>query len=137
MKKEFKMKYAVKLSSYLILFLTVLWAGTTMAADLPITIDIAPKTLNLQNQGEVVTVHTDIAYSLVSSAEVWLNGQPIAWSKADARGNFVAKFDIEVIKGLNLEIGRYITLRLEGWTVTGDTFWGEAEVRVIDSGPRS
>ena len=130
------MKSAAKLSMYLIMFLAVLGAKTALAVDFPITIDIAPKTLNLQNQGEVVTVHTSIAYGLVSSADVWLNGQPIAWSKADARGYFVAKFDIEAIKGLDLEVDQYNTLRLEGWTVSGDTFWGEDEVKVIDSGAK-
>ena len=56
-----------------------------------ITIDVAPNVLNLQNQGEVVTVHTDIGYGEVSASVVYLNGVLINSWKADNRGYFVAK----------------------------------------------
>jgi len=102
------------------------------AADLAIDIDVAPNVLNLQNQGEVVTVHTDIAYSLVTGASVSLNDVAIDWWKSDNQGNFVAKFAIEDIKDLPLNIGEYNTLELQGETTGGEAFWGTAEIRVIN-----
>lgn len=108
------------------------WAGTLIE----IEIEISPRTLNLQNQGEVVTVHTDIAYGAVVSTEVYLNGIQIDWSKADNQGNFVAKFEIEAIKGLEgLVIGGENELTMIGSTVSGDTFTGSAIVVVVDNGP--
>ena len=106
-----------------------------VAAGFQITIDVAPNTLNLQNQGTVVTVHTDIPYQLVSGADVSLNGQPIAWWKSDSRGYFVAKFGMSEIKSLEFTIGGYNTLRLEGKTRSGDDFWGEQAIMVVDNGP--
>lgn len=102
-----------------------------------IDIQVSPSTLNLQNQGEWVTVHTDIAYSLVVSGEVTLNGVPIEWSKADNQGNFVAKFVIGAIVGLpDLVIGGYNTLTLQGVTTDGEQFEGSDEVMVINVIPK-
>ena len=102
-----------------------------------IDIQVSPNTLNLQNQGEWVTVHTDIVYSLVVSCEVTLNGVPIEWSKADNQGNFVAKFVIGAIVGLpDLVIGGYNTLTLQGVTTDGEQFEGSDEVMVINVIPK-
>lgn len=102
-----------------------------------IDIQVSPSTLNLQNQGEWVTVHTDIAYSLVDAASVTMNGVPISWSKIDNQGNFVAKFVIGDIVGLpGLIIGDYNTLTLEGVTTGGDEFTGSDEVMVINPIPK-
>jgi len=102
-----------------------------------IQIDVAPNVLNIQSQGEIVTVHTDIAYSAVVGASVFLNGVAIQYWKADARGNFVAKFVMDEIKTLDgLIIGDYNTLVLIGYTTDGDPFIGEQEIKVIDIIPR-
>ena len=102
-----------------------------------IQIDVAPNVLNIQSEGEIVTVHTDIAYSAVVGATVFLNGVPIEYWKADARGNFVAKFVMDEIKTLDgLIIGDYNTLVLIGYTTDGDPFIGEQEIKVIDIIPR-
>ena len=63
-----------------------------------IMIDVSPNVINIQSQSTVVTVHTDIAFSLVVGASVYLNGVAIDWWKSDDRGNFVAKFDSDEIK---------------------------------------
>lgn len=97
-----------------------------------IDIQVAPNVLNLQNNGEVVTVHTDIAYWSVEATSVSLNGIEIDHWKADNQGNFVAKFLIEEIKNLPLNIGEYNTLTLEGNTKDGELFTGSYEVKVID-----
>lgn len=101
-----------------------------------INIDVSPNVLNIESQGEVVTVHTDIAYGLVDASSIYMNGVAIAWWKVDNRGNFVAKFEMGVIKTLDgLIIGDYNTLQLVGATVDGEAFIGTAEIMVIDNVP--
>lgn len=97
-----------------------------------ITIQVSPNVLNLQNQGEVVTVHTSLPYSSVAGTTVTLNGVAIEWWKADNQGQFVAKFVMSAIKSLPLKIGEYNTLRIAGTKTDGTAFWGSASVLVID-----
>ena len=97
------------------------------------TIDVAPNVLNIQSQGTVVTVHTDIAYGDVDVSSVFLNGILISSWKADDRGNFVAKFSMDEVKSLDgLVIGGYNTLQLVGVTNDGESFVGEKDIKVID-----
>ena len=113
----------------------LLYPAAALSAD--IQIDVAPNVLNIQSQGAIVTVHTDIAYSAVDGASVYLNGVAIQWWKADARGNFVAKFVMDEIKTLDgLIVDGYNVLVLNGYTTDGDTFIGEQEIKVIDIIPR-
>ena len=101
-----------------------------------IEIDVSPNVLNIQSQSTIVTVHTDIAYSIVAGASVFLNGVAIDWWKSDDRGNFVAKFVSDEIKTLEgLIIGDYNTLTLNGFTTGGDAFIGTQEIMVIDNVP--
>ena len=101
------------------------------------TIDIAPNVLNIQSQGTVVTVHTDITYSLVDVYTVYLNGIAIQSWKADNRGNFVAKFSMEEVKSLEgLVIGDYNTLQIVGLAMDGEPFVGEQDIKVIDVLPQ-
>lgn len=105
------------------------------AGEILITIEIAPSTLNIQSNGKVVTVHTDIAYSEIDVYSVYLRGVYIDSSKADDRGNFVAKFLIDAIKDIDgLVINDYNTLELVAKTTYGDLVSGKADVMVIDSG---
>ncbi len=105
------------------------------AQDILITIEIAPATLNLESNGKVVTVHTDIAYSDIDVAAVFLGGVLINSWKADDRGYFVAKFLIDEIKQIEgLRINDYNTLKFLAWTKGGESVFGEADVMVIDSG---
>lgn len=102
-----------------------------------IAIEISPRTLNLDSEGEVVTVHTDIPYGDVDVSAVYLNGVSIDSWKADDRGDFVAKFLMDDIKTLpGLIIGGDNTLQLVGLTndVPPVEFWGAQEVLVIDRG---
>lgn len=102
-----------------------------------IIIEVAPRVLNIQSKGTVVTVHTDIAYPAVDTHSVSLNGVEISSWKADAQGNFVAKFSMQAIKNLpGLVIGENNTLRLAGVTSLGEPFEGETEVLVIDVIPK-
>ena len=98
-----------------------------------ISIDVAPNVLNLQNSGEVVTVHTGIAYSSVNGATVTLNDIAIDWWKADNQGDFVAKFVMDKIKNLpGLEVPGENELTLVGYTTDGTEFVGTQTITVID-----
>ena len=110
----------------------------TLCFGFEITIDVAPNVLNIQSEGHVVTVHTDIAYGDVDVSAVFLNDVLISSWKSDNRGNFVAKFLMEDIKTLDgLKIGGYNTLTLVGLTTTETDpteFWGKQDIKVIDIG---
>jgi len=57
--------------------------------------------------------------------------------KADARGNFVAKFSSDEIKSLDgLKIDDYNTLVLTGYTSEGEAFMGTQEILVINVIPQ-
>jgi len=100
-----------------------------------IDIQVAPNVLNLQNNGVVVTIHTDIPYSNVIASSVSLNGIEIQSWKADARGFFVAKFNIDAVKALtDLVIGDYNTLTLIGESIDGDFSGSEAIVVISKTG---
>jgi hypothetical protein len=105
-----------------------------------IDIDVAPNVLNIQSEGQVVTVHTEIAYWDVVASTVLLNNVEIKSWKADNRGYFVAKFFMESIKGLLVdeEIGDDYTLNLTlyGYRTDGVVFSGEQEIKVIDIIPQ-
>jgi hypothetical protein len=106
------------------------------ALDIDIAIDVSPNVINIQSQSTVVTVHTDIAFSLVAGASVYLNGVAIDWWKSDDRGNFVAKFDSDEIKALEgLTFGAYNTLTLIGVTTGGEDFTGSQNIMVINNLP--
>ena len=105
-------------------------------ATLEIEIDVAPAVLNLQNQAQVVTVHTSIAYGLVVASTVYLNDIAIDSWKADDRGFFVAKFLMKDVKDLPFNIGTDNSLLLVGKTITGEDFWGEETIKVINVIPK-
>jgi hypothetical protein len=108
-------------------------AEPTKPAVVEITIEVAPNVLNIQSEGQVVTVHTELAYSSVVASSVMLNGVKIDSWKADDRGNFVAKFLMSAIKNLPLNIGQLNTLRIDGTTTDGKAFWGSKAITVVSN----
>jgi hypothetical protein len=60
---------------------------------------------------------------------VKLDDLPIQSWKADNRGNFVAKFNLDEVKEM-LEVGE-VTLTLTGTTTDGEEFFGKDTIRVI------
>ena len=129
-------KVLISVISFFIFLLFTFSIAQPEYADLTIKIDVAPNVLNLQNNGQVVTVHTNIAYGIVQASTVYLNNVAISSWKSDLRGNFVAKFNIEEIKNLPLDIGEYNTLTLEGTTTSGEPFSGSQNILVIDNVPK-
>jgi len=112
-----------------------LYPSTTLGFE--IEIDVAPNVLNIQSESVVVTVHTDVAYSVVAGSSVTLNDVEISHWKSDARGNFVAKFLSDEIKTLDgLIIDDYNTLTLIGYTTDKEAFIGVQDIRVIDIIPQ-
>ena len=100
-----------------------------------ITIRIAPATLNLESDGKVVTVHTDVPYSDIAVFSVYLSGVAINSWKADDRGNFVAKFLMDEVKTIDgLVINDFNTLQFVALTTYDESVWGDAAVMVIDRG---
>jgi len=120
----------------LMVSLVYTWQCLADSEGFTIVIDVAPNVLNLQNRGQVVTVHTNIAYYLVSGASVKLDGAEIDYWKSDKRGQFVAKFVMDDVKALPLAIGEYNTLTLKGVTINGESFEGSQEIMVISNVPR-
>ena len=101
-----------------------------------IDIQFSPNVLNLQNNGQVVTIHTDIAYSQVNALTVYLNGVEIQSRKADNQGNFVAKFNMDEIQGLeNLAVGEYNNFVLNGTKYDGSNFTGSDDVLIVNNVP--
>ena len=94
-------------------------------------ITVSPNVINISSASTVVTVHTDIAYSLVAGASVTLNGIEIDWWKSDNQGEFVAKFVAGEVKDI-VEAGTTATLTLSGETKLGDAFSGSDDVDVIE-----
>jgi len=114
----------------------VLFQAPAKCYGFDIEIDVSPNVLNIQSESTIVTVHTDIAYSLVIGATVFLNDVAIDWWKSDDRGNFVAKFVSDEIKTLDgLIIGEDNTLVLTGYTTGGESFIGTQDILVIDNVP--
>ena len=104
-----------------------------------IGIEVAPNTLNMQSQSQVVTVHTTIKYVSVDHNNVYLNGIAIDSWKADNRGYFVAKFVMSEVKAL-ADSGVLIVpgeneLILVGYTIEGTEFTGAQTITVIDIEP--
>ncbi|MDQ1270681.1 MAG: hypothetical protein QG618_1992, partial [Thermodesulfobacteriota bacterium] len=134
MAKKIKL-FCLSLCSFVALSLIVLQMPAPCYA-FEIKIDVSPNVLNIQSKSTIVTVHTDIAYSLVVGGSVFLNDVAIAWWKSDDRGNFVAKFDSDEIKTLDgLIIGDYNTLTLTGYTTDKEAFIGTQNIMVIDNVP--
>jgi len=106
---------------------------------LEIVIQVSPATLNIQSAGQVVTVHTSIAYGQVVGGTVTLNDIPISWWKADNQGNFVAKFLMSEVKALvdtgDLKCPDENELTLTGITADNEAFTGTTMITVIDVKP--
>ncbi len=120
----------------LVASVALFFAPPLLAEQLDIAIEVAPNVLNIQSSGKVVTVHTDISYGSVNVYTVTLNGLPISSWKADDRGNFVAKFQMDEVKTLDgLALDDYNILTLYGVTWSEDAFYGKDEILVLNNVP--
>ena len=134
------MRLKTKAAVICLAFLSVcLFLDTEPSYCFEIAIDVAPNTLNIQSEGQLVTVHTSIAYNSVDGGTVELNGIEISWWKADNQGNFVAKFVMSEVKALaesgDLDVPGENELSLIGYTTEGTEFTGSQVITVIDVEP--
>ncbi|MBW1784627.1 MAG: hypothetical protein JRL30_28265 [Deltaproteobacteria bacterium] len=120
----------------LLAFALIIFQAPAQSLAFEIAIDVAPNTLNIQSQSQVVTVHTSIGYSSVDHDNVYLNGILINSWKADNQGNFVAKFLMEEVKALadsgDLTVPGENILTLVGFTTDGAEFTGSRAITVIN-----
>ena len=112
--------------------------GATAADEVDVQvigIQVSPSTINLAHQGEVVTVHADIGYTGVVSASLKLNGVEVWYTKSDAQGNLVAKFDVDKVKSIIAVPSAELTLTGAVETAEGVEvlFSGTDTVRVVDN----
>lgn len=102
-----------------------------------IEIMVSPGTIVLDSEGTWVTVHADIRYWVVDSLTLSLNGIPVTFTKADDRGDLVAKFNLDDVKDILdedvLKAG-CVELRLDGTTKDDEDFGGVDTVRVVKGG---
>ena len=105
------------------------YSGGYAQAQVEAVITISPQTLVLSSKCATwVTVHTNLPYSSVESASVSLDDIPIAWSKVDSRGFFVAKFQMGEVKAI--AVPPSVELTLAGVLTDGQTFSGTDTVPV-------
>ncbi|VBB45434.1 exported hypothetical protein [uncultured Desulfatiglans sp.] len=135
MRKVGMLKMVLAFSCCWVLLLSV---GAAAESDAPCPIELypeyvqivaAPNVLNLENEGQWVTIHTDIPYSQVLGESVMLNSIPISWDKYDNRGYYVAKFAMSSVKDI-LYVGDYNTLTFTGMTIEAEAFCGFCEIFV-------
>lgn len=125
-----------KLTSLGITLLAVILLPLASLGQDVIEIQVAPNVLNLQNNGQVVTVHTDIPFCDVVAETVYMNGIAISSWKDDNQGNFVAKFLMSEIVNLPLNVGDYNTLTLDGTLTNGGPFTGSDDIMVVNNIPK-
>ena len=97
-----------------------------------ICITISPKMLVLSHDSCGVTVHTNIAIGLVARDSLLLEGIAPYLTKADSRGELVAKFDADDVKDLDIVQPGQVTLTLKGRLVddSGSPFAASDTIRV-------
>ena len=100
-----------------------------------IYIKISPNTIVIGSETEWVTVHTNIPLSRVDCSTLTLNDIGVAWTKSDAKGYLVAKFNYEAVE--KIVSPPQATLTLEGVTKDGISFSGSDTVVVRESGPEN
>jgi hypothetical protein len=119
------------------LMVIIIAAGISYGDDVKpfnISVTISPKTIVLGSGGQWITAHTNIALGDVDCSSLTLNGVPVAWTKADAQGNLVAKFhkaEIDAIVSPPAAV-----LVLSGLTNNGVGFSGADDVVVIEQEQR-
>lgn len=125
----------VTLGLFAVLFLSFIIAaqpGPSQSTADVIEVQVSPHTIHLEwnTSGKVrVTIHADIDYSTVETYSVQLGDIDAISTKADARGDLVAKFSYEEV--LTLVDTGTTTLVLTGTRTDGTEFTGKDTVRVV------
>ena len=127
------MKMSILLAGILCLTLVIL-SGAAFSELESITIKVSPSTIIVGADVEWVTVHTTVPLARVDCSTLTLNGISVAWTKADAKGNLVAKFHYNEIEGIVVPPRAILTLK--GIAKDGVPFSGSDSVLVRKVEPR-
>lgn len=119
--------------AFLVISLVAGAMTATHAETVEINIIVQPKTIVFDSESTWLTVHTDIALSAVDTSSIAINDLAVSWTKADAKGNLVAKFDINEIKAI--VSAPEATFTLTGLRNDGVAFTGTDTVPVKDTEP--
>jgi hypothetical protein len=88
----------------LLVCLTVIGTGLVMANKASdgdgFCITVSPNTLVLSSEDTIVTVHSNIPYGIVNTVSLTLDGIPATFTKADACGDLVVRFNRADVKGI-------------------------------------
>jgi hypothetical protein len=123
------MTYKLAIKMLCCALLLALSAGLVSADADEVTIVISPNVVNLDSVGTWVTVHAEISYYDVDRLTVSLDGIDVVYIKSDARGELVAKFNLDDVKDI-LSEGE-VDLTLSGNTFEGVEFIGTDTIKVI------
>ena len=93
-----------------------------------VQIVVSPHTLVLSSAGGCVSVHTNRPLGIVDCSTLELDGIPVAYVKADARGNLVANFGLDAVKAIVAP--PEATLTLTGALRDGRAFAASDTIRV-------
>ena len=113
-----------------------LFGATALAVD----IEVAPHTINLDSQGQWVTIHVDVAYDPDilddGTLESTVNGEPVdvAWITEDACGDLVVKLGLADVKAV-VEPGT-APVTVSGVTSWVESFDGSGTVQVVKNPKR-
>jgi hypothetical protein len=132
LRKDCKMK---KFSIVTVVFMALIGFGVGSAFSGEIGIMVSPSTINLNSEGEWVTVHADIPLAGVVTASLTLNGVNVAWTKADNHLDLVAKFAVDEVKSILSPGSAELVLSGVVATPEGDQpFHGADTIKVVKEG---
>lgn len=86
----------------LVALLAVILTSGVFAQDNTIEVVVSPNVLNLNSNGGSVSLHTDIGYTLVLGAELYVEDQLAEQIStfADSRGDLVVKCNLDTVKSM-------------------------------------
>jgi hypothetical protein len=99
-----------------------------------IEIQVNPGFLNLQNQGQVISVYTRLAYSDVVRTTITINGVSLGCWGNNNQGNYVAKFSDSTVRALTMPSGtQEFTVTLTGEKNDGTLFIGSSQLTILNN----
>lgn len=125
--------FLIGMAGILVCLLTVVSGSLVFAETSAVEVQVAPATILIgADQADQITVHAAIAYSIVDTGSVDLNGLSPVATWADDRGELVARFSPAEVEALpEVQALGDVVLTLSGLTEEGAAFSGSDVVRVV------
>jgi hypothetical protein len=126
------------------ILLVLLWSGiftgcrsvavSSQEPSLLIEIWVNPGFLNLQNQGQTITIYTKLAYSDVLKSNATLNGMSIGSWSSNKDGSYSVKISDSTLRALSIPSGtQEFTVTLTGEKKDGTVFTGSAQLTIFNN----